>query len=103
MIKLDQDFGTSVSGVLADGQARVLAFWGSYAEQVGDVTLTFYFNISRPTQDSQEEHLSGSFVYLPTKCPHIALGVWLCGALAFSSCMCMSSCKFFLHFVPRTE
>ena len=35
VIKLDHDFGTAVSGVLTDSQARVLALWGSYSEQAG--------------------------------------------------------------------
>jgi hypothetical protein len=35
VIKLDHDFGTAVSGVLTDNQARVLALWGSYSEQAG--------------------------------------------------------------------
>mmetsp|Transcript_5922 Transcript_5922/g.16926 ORF Transcript_5922/g.16926 Transcript_5922/m.16926 type:complete len:1162 (-) Transcript_5922:780-4265(-) len=33
VIKLDQTFGSSTSGVLTDGQARVMALWGSYSEQ----------------------------------------------------------------------
>lgn len=39
VIKLDHDFGTAVSGVLADGQARVLALWGSYSEQASTSIL----------------------------------------------------------------
>jgi hypothetical protein len=34
VVKLDQDFGASFSGVLTDDQGRIRALWGSYAEQV---------------------------------------------------------------------
>ena len=33
-VKLDQDFGSSFSGILTDERGRVRALWGSYAEQV---------------------------------------------------------------------
>lgn len=33
VIKLDQDFGTSFSGMLVDDAGRMRALWGSYAEQ----------------------------------------------------------------------
>lgn len=33
--KLDQDFGSSFSGVLTDDQGRMRALFGSYSEQVG--------------------------------------------------------------------
>lgn len=33
MVKLDQDFGTSFSGILVDEAGRMRALWGSYAEQ----------------------------------------------------------------------
>jgi S1-C subfamily serine protease len=35
VIELDQDFGTSFSGVLIDKSASVRALWGSFARQVG--------------------------------------------------------------------
>jgi len=35
VVKLDQDFGATFSGVLTDDDGRVRALWGSYAEQVG--------------------------------------------------------------------
>lgn len=34
VVKLDQDFGATFSGVLTDEQGAVRALWGSYAEQV---------------------------------------------------------------------
>ena len=34
VVKLDQDFGATFSGVLCDDAGRVRALWGSYAEQV---------------------------------------------------------------------
>lgn len=34
VVKLDQDFGATFSGVLTDDEGRVRALWGSYAEQV---------------------------------------------------------------------
>jgi hypothetical protein len=34
VVKLDQDFGATFSGVLTDDQGRVRGLWGSYAEQV---------------------------------------------------------------------
>ncbi|KAL6760325.1 hypothetical protein V8C86DRAFT_2557091 [Haematococcus lacustris] len=34
VVKLDQDFGATFSGVLTDAEGRVRALWGSYAEQV---------------------------------------------------------------------
>eukprot|EP00775_Hariotina_reticulata_P006275 gene6275-6514_t len=34
VVKLDQDFGATFSGVLTDDDGRVRALWGSYAEQV---------------------------------------------------------------------
>ncbi|KAF6255925.1 DegP-type protease [Scenedesmus sp. NREL 46B-D3] len=34
VVKLDQDFGATFSGVLTDEEGRVRALWGSYAEQV---------------------------------------------------------------------
>ena len=34
VVKLDQDFGATFSGVLTDEAGRVRALWGSYAEQV---------------------------------------------------------------------
>jgi hypothetical protein len=35
VVKLDQDFGATFSGVLTDDEGRIRALWGSYAEQVG--------------------------------------------------------------------
>jgi hypothetical protein len=34
VVKLDQDFGATFSGVLTDDEGRIRALWGSYAEQV---------------------------------------------------------------------
>ena len=34
VVKVDQDFGATFSGVLTDDLGRVRALWGSYAEQV---------------------------------------------------------------------
>ena len=34
VIKLDQDFGATFSGIITDEQGGVRALWGSYAEQV---------------------------------------------------------------------
>lgn len=34
VVKLDQDFGATFSGVLTDDEGHVRALWGSYAEQV---------------------------------------------------------------------
>ncbi|CAD7704528.1 unnamed protein product, partial [Ostreobium quekettii] len=33
VLKLDQDFGSRFSGLITDGEGRVRALWGSYAEQ----------------------------------------------------------------------
>lgn len=41
VVKLDQDFGATFSGVLTDDDGRVRALWGSYAEQVGPLTHEF--------------------------------------------------------------
>jgi len=40
VVKLDQDFGATFSGVLTDDDGRVRALWGSYAEQVGTAAQT---------------------------------------------------------------
>ena len=34
-VKLDQDFGTSFSGVLVSADDKLRALWASYSEQVG--------------------------------------------------------------------
>jgi hypothetical protein len=34
VVKLDQDFGATFSGMLTDDEGHVRALWGSYAEQV---------------------------------------------------------------------
>jgi hypothetical protein len=39
VVKLDQDFGSSFSGVLVSGEGRLRALWASFSEQARNLWL----------------------------------------------------------------
>lgn len=95
VVKLDQDFGATFSGVLTDDEGRVRALWGSYAEQVGSGRLASRSFWGHPGEGSSNmarlqqltPPLQGQYqgcCWLQG-CQHVDASVCWC-LLAFESC-----------------
>jgi hypothetical protein len=67
VVKLDQDFGVTFSGVLTDDEGRVRALWGSYAEQVG-IGGVCMSNLQRAVGLSVAVHMHGAVAVMDVSC-----------------------------------